>query len=138
MGPVQGGMISLAGPLRRAGRKFLLATPLLFLAAFLIVPLGFTAVVSFWERVGLRMRPALSLASYGAFFSGVRLGVLERTLVIAAETTLLSLLIAYPIAYFLALRAGRKTARVVLLLFTVPFLVNYIIRTFSWSFLLSR
>jgi ABC-type spermidine/putrescine transport system permease subunit I len=138
MGPVQGGMRSLAGPLRRAGRKLLLATPLLFLAAFLIVPLGFTAVVSFWERVGLRMRPALSLASYGAFFSGVRLGVLERTLVIAAETTLLSLLIAYPIAYFLALRAGRKTARIVLLLFTVPFLVNYIIRTFSWSFLLSR
>jgi ABC-type spermidine/putrescine transport system permease subunit I len=130
--------MGVPGPLRRAGRYLLLGTPLVFLTAFLIFPLGLTAVISFWERAGLRMRPAFSLASYAAFFSGVRLGVLERSLLIAAETTLLSLLIAYPIAYVLAMKASRNVARLVLLLFTIPFLVNYIIRTFSWSFLLSR
>src|SRR5437016_3216044 len=52
--------------------------------------------------------------------------------------TLLGLLLAYPIAYFLALRVRRDLARNVLLLFTIPFLVNYIIRTFSWVYLLSR
>src|SRR5436853_95851 len=42
------------------------------------------------------------------------------------------------IDYFLALRVRRDLARNVLLLFTIPFLVNYIIRTFSWVYLLSR
>src|SRR3989449_9402716 len=46
--------------------------------------------------------------------------------------------LASPIAYFLALRVRRDLARNVLLLFTIPFLVNYIIRTFSWVYLLSR
>jgi ABC-type spermidine/putrescine transport system permease subunit I len=138
VGPVQGGVSGVPAPLRRAGRYLLLGTPLIFLTVFLVVPLGLTAVISFWERAGLRMRPAFSFASYAAFFSGVRLDVLERSLLIAAETTLLSLLIAYPIAYVLAMKTSRNVTRLVLLLFTIPFLVNYIIRTFSWSFLLSR
>jgi ABC-type spermidine/putrescine transport system permease subunit I len=36
------------------------------------------------------------------------------------------------------MRATRQTTRLVLLLFTIPFLVNHVIRTFSWSYLLSR
>ena len=51
---------------------------------------------------------------------------------------MLSLLIAYPIAYFLAFKARPAATRIVLLLFTVPFLVNYIIRTFAWTYLLGR
>ncbi|MBI3708807.1 MAG: ABC transporter permease [Proteobacteria bacterium] len=108
------------------------------MTAFLLVPLGLTVVISFWERVGVRIRPAFTLRSYAAFLSGVRLEILERSLIVAAEVTLIGLVIAYPIAHFLAMRAGRAATRTVLLLFTVPFLINYIIRTFSWSFLLSR
>jgi ABC-type spermidine/putrescine transport system permease subunit I len=124
--------------LRSACRYGLLSLPLGFVAAFLLAPLVLTFAISFWERVGLRFRPALSLAAYVSFFSGVRLLVLERSLIVAAEATAISLLIAYPIAYFLALRARPGETRVALSLFTVPFLVNYIIRTFAWSYLLGR
>ena len=119
-------------------RRALLAVPVVFVVVFLVLPLLFTFSVSFWQRVGLRMHPAFELGAYATFFGGVRLLVLERSLVIAAAATAISLLLAYPIAYFLAMKASRRSVRVVLLLITVPFLVNYIIRTFAWTWLLNR
>src|SRR4029078_9185143 len=94
--------------------------------------------ISFWERAGLLVRPAFTLAAYRDFFQGVRLSVLERSLIVSCEAPLISLLIAYPIAYFLAFKASVRTSRAVLLLFAVPFLINYIIRTFVWTLLLGR
>src|SRR5260221_14508909 len=127
-----------SGVLRQVARKTLLALPLLFIAAFFLVPLGLSVAISFWERVGLRVRPAFTLHSYAEFLSGVRFAVLERSLFVAAEVTLAGLLIAYPIAYVLAVKASRPATRLVLLLFTIPFPGDYVIWTFSWSFLLSR
>jgi ABC-type spermidine/putrescine transport system permease subunit I len=124
--------------LRTLARRALLLVPIVFVAGFLLVPIALTFVVSFWERAGLRMLPAFTLDSYEAIISGARLIVLERSLVVAIEATLLSLLIAYPIAYFLARKASPPATRLVLMLFTVPFLINYIIRSFSWTYLLSR
>jgi len=119
-------------------RYVLFLIPPVFVAFFLIVPLAFTIVISFWERVGFRVRPAFTLNSYIDFFYGVRLLVLERSFLVSVEATIISLLIAYPIAYFLAARVRTALGRNVLLLFTIPFLVNYIIRTFSWTYLLGR
>lgn len=128
----------MRGSPRLSLRNGLLAVPLLFVAAFLVAPLALTVVVSFWRRSGFGIQPDFTFTSYAAFFGGTRLGILERSLAVGAEVTVLGLLIAYPIAWFLAMRASARTTRVVLMLFTVPFLVNYIIRTFSWSFLLGR
>jgi len=119
-------------------RRGLLALPVLFVAAFLVAPLLLAIAIGFWQRVGFKVRPAFRLEAYVDFFSGVRLLVLERGLVVAAEATAVGLLLAYPIAYFLCFRVRPGAARSVLALFTLPFLVNYIIRTFSWSWLLSR
>jgi ABC-type spermidine/putrescine transport system permease subunit I len=119
-------------------RRALLALPILFVTVFLIVPLALAGAISFWQRVGFGVRPAFRFDAYVDFFSGVRLFVLERGLVVAAEVAVVSLLIAYPIAYALCFWVRRGTARLMLVLFTLPFLVNYIIRTFSWSWLLSR
>jgi ABC-type spermidine/putrescine transport system permease subunit I len=123
---------------RRTGRHGLLSLPFLFVAVFLVVPLALTIVISFWERVGLKFRPALSLTSYIAIIEGARLDVLLRTFVVSVEATALSLLISYPIAYFLARKASPSSARAVLLLFTIPFLINYIIRNVAWTGLLGR
>jgi ABC-type spermidine/putrescine transport system permease subunit I len=116
----------------------LLALPVVFVAFLLIVPLGLTLIISFWERTGPKIRPAFTVKSYEAFFDGARLVVLERSLIVAAEVTVIGLLLAYPIAYFLAMRVRKSAARTVLLLFTVPFLVNYVLRTFAWTWLFGR
>jgi ABC-type spermidine/putrescine transport system permease subunit I len=120
------------------GRWWVPALPIVFAIAFVLVPLALTIAVSFWTRVGLVVRPAFTFTSYAAFFAGARLLVLERSLLVSLEATVLSLLLAYPIAYFLAFKASARAARTVLLLFTVPFLVNYIIRAFAWTWLLGR
>jgi ABC-type spermidine/putrescine transport system permease subunit I len=119
-------------------RSMLLAVPIVFMTVFLLIPLGLTIVVSFWQRAGLRIRPAFTFASYLDFFQGVRLVVLERSLLISLEATLISLLLAYPIAYVLAYKTRPNVTRTVLLLLTLPFLINYIIRTFAWTYLLGR
>ncbi len=116
----------------------MLCLPLLFVAAFLVVPLGLTIIVSFWERAGLKFRPAISLASYTTIVEGARLDVLMRSIFVAIESTAISLLLAYPIAYFLARKARPQATRVVLVLFTVPFLINYIVRNVAWTSLLGR
>jgi ABC-type spermidine/putrescine transport system permease subunit I len=119
-------------------RNALLCIPLAFVTAFLVVPLGLTVVISFWKRVGFGIRPDVSLASYASFLRGLRLEILERSLIVATEVTVIGVLVAYPIAWFLAMKASPRATRVVLMLFTIPFLVNYVIRTFSWSYLLGR
>ncbi|PYO58871.1 MAG: ABC transporter permease [Candidatus Rokuibacteriota bacterium] len=138
MGPVQGRVTRPGVRSAALARRLLLLTPLGVVGGLLLVPLGLMFVWSFGERAGFWIRPALSVASYAEFFSGVRLSVLVRSLKAAAAVTALGLVLAYPIAYVLAMRVRRDVSRTILLLFTVPFLVNYIIRTFSWVSLLSR
>ncbi len=112
--------------------------PLVFIGVFLVVPLGLTIVISFWERAGMKFRPAFSLGSYITIIEGARLQVLERSLLVAVEATALSLLLAYPLAYFIARKMEPYAARIVLVLFTVPFLINYIVRNVAWAGLLGR
>jgi len=119
-------------------RQALLSLPLLFIVIFMIVPLGVTIMVSFWERAGLRFKPAFTLKSYETIVEGARLDVLIRSIAAAVEATTLSLLIAYPIAYVLARKASPAVARLILLLFTVPFLINYVVRNVAWTSLLGR
>lgn len=122
----------------RLTRQALLGLPLAFVGVFLAVPLALTIVVSFWERAGLRFRPGFTLAAYETIVDGARLDVLLRGVTVAVQATAISLLIAYPIAYFLARKVRPATARVVLLLFTLPFLINYIVRNVAWTSLLGR
>lgn len=124
--------------LAQLGRYAFLAAPIVFVGAFLLVPLGLTLVLSFWERAGFKLSPAFSFDSYAAFFSGVRLSVLESSLVLAVSVTAIGLILAYPIAYFLAMRVTQRISQTLLFLFAVPFVINPIIRNFSLAYLLGR
>jgi ABC-type spermidine/putrescine transport system permease subunit I len=124
--------------LETAARRAFLLLPVGFVSVFLILPLGLTVAVSFWKRSLLELTPAFLLNNYVDFLTGTRLKVLVRTFAVSIEATALGLLIAYPIAYFLARKARAETTRLVLLLFTAPFLINYIIRAFAWTYLLGR
>lgn len=128
----------MARPAQLTLRKALLGVPLAFVTVFLVLPLALTVVISFWKRVGFHIRPDFSFISYASFLGGLRVQVLERSLIVGTEVTVIGLLVAYPIAWFLAMRTSPRATRVALMLFTIPFLVNYVIRTFSWSYLLSR
>jgi ABC-type spermidine/putrescine transport system permease subunit I len=115
-----------------------LLLPVAVITVFLLLPLFIMVMISFWRRALFKLEPAFVLSNYIDFLSGARLVVLGRSVIVSIEATTLGLLIAYPIAYVLARRAQPAMARLVLLLFSVPFLVNYIIRAFAWTYLLGR
>lgn len=116
----------------------LLGLPFAAVAFLILGPLAMTAVVSFWSKSGFGMKPDLTFTSYQSFLSGVRFSVFLRSLIVATLSTLLMLLIAFPIAYLIARKVRPDLVRSILFLFSVPFLVNYILRTFAWADVLGR
>jgi spermidine/putrescine transport system permease protein len=59
----------------------------------------------------------------------------ERSVVYAGTATVIDLLVAFPLAYWIAFRAKRKNFFLLMLL--LPFFVSFVIRTISWQFILS-
>ena len=122
----------------RVLRLLVLGLPLLVITVSIVGPLVITLIVSFWQKKGFGMVPALTLDSYRLFFEGVRLEVLQRSFWVAVSSAAIMLLLAYPIAYLVTVRVRAEFTRSFLFLFAVPFLVNYIVRTFAWADILGR
>ena len=124
--------------INRLLRRGLYGAPLAAVATLVLGPLAIMVMVSFWTRTGFSMKPDFSLAAYSTFLGSARLDVLLRSLWVASSATLIMLLIAYPAAFLIARRVRADAVRTVLFLFAVPFLVNYVVRTFAWTEILGR
>jgi len=124
-----------AGP-RRPAVAFLLLPAGLWYAVMLVAPLVVLVVMSVGERSpNGGYLPALTLEQYGSL--ATRLTPFLNTIGLAFWGTLLCLLVAYPLAYFLATRAGRwKT--VLMALIVIPLWTSFLIRTYAWMFLLGN
>src|ERR1039458_1094183 len=135
----------LGSPPRGAGRRrvrwallMLLVPGGIWLSLFVIVPLSFTIAMSFWKSTIFGTSPDFQFGNYMEIFRApLYRDLLLKTLRISLITTLLSLLISYPIAYFLSMQSGTRKAVLVLLLF-LPFWTSYVIRTFVWLPILGR
>jgi len=121
-------------PYRLAGPSWIIPV-LLFLGFFFVIPLGANI---------LRSLQSGQAATNGPFFYYIKLltdayygGVIVETLKIAAISTVLCLIVGYPVAYFMVRFAGRWNAIIVFLLIT-PLLTSIIMRTFGWRVLLAR
>ncbi len=117
----------------------LLAPAALWYVAFFLVPLGFVLVFSFLTSAdfgGIEFK--FSLANYPQLVSSsIYLRVFFNTLVMAFSGTALCLLVGYPLAYFLATRAGRYK-NLFLVMLIVPFWTSFLTRTYAWLILLSN
>jgi spermidine/putrescine transport system permease protein len=114
----------------------LLAPGALWLAAFFLVPVGFLAYQSL-ESGSLDVGYAFTWA-WGNYWDAIRDYHNEfiRSFEYAAIATVLALLISYPVAYWIAFRAGRWK-NLFLLAIVAPFFVTYLIRTLAWETILS-
>jgi spermidine/putrescine transport system permease protein len=125
----------------RSGRRipYVIAAPgLLFLFIFFIVPL----VTLF--KISLSTKPDRLLPNYEFTWEWSNFGSafddfgsqLVRSFAYAGAATVLCILIAYPIAYFIAFKAGRYRA-ILLGLVMVPFFTSFLLRTIAWQTLLN-
>lgn len=120
-------------------RALLLVAPgVLWLLTFSVLPLALLVVMSLWTSSIFGLSTNFTLDNYRTVLSEpVYVRVLLHTLRIAAITTILSLVISYPMAYFLATMKGTAKTACLLLLF-MPFWTSYLIRTFLWLPMLGR
>ena len=110
--------------------------PLLWVGLFLLLPYALMFAHSFWlVRDGFLVHE-WNLQNYAKLFHNpVYLEVLFRTMRIAASVTLFSLLLGYPLAYFMSFEAGvRKELFYQLVI--VPLWVSYLVRGYAWKTIL--
>lgn len=114
-----------------------LAPAAVWYAVFFLAPLVYMAVISFAESPGYGGPPTLGfhLDSYRQLADPIYLKVIGVTLEMALIGTLACLVVGYPLAYFLATRAGRHKTTL-LLLIIVPFWTSFLIRTYAWETIL--
>ncbi len=115
---------------------FLISPSLFWLVVFFLIPLLLVLAISFGQRGtygGVVWN--LTLENYRRFFDPLYLRIFGRTLVIALVTTVICLIIGYPLAYFIATRPPRWRNGLILLLM-IPFWTNFLIRTYAWLLIL--
>jgi spermidine/putrescine transport system permease protein len=117
----------------------LLVPPTLWLLIFFMVPVISIAVYSFYSRgVYGEINVAFTLNNFKEAFSPVYLGALGRTLLLATSNAAISLLIGYPVAFYMSFYVHPKRKHIILLLILLPFWSSYIARIYSWLLLLSQ
>ena len=104
---------------------------------FFLAPLGIMALFSVSERIGFStVVYTFQLDNIRDLWDPLYGRVFWRTLQLAFFGTVATLLVGFPLAYYLARYAKRKT--LLLLLIVVPFWTSFLIRTYSWLIILDR
>ncbi|WP_299392714.1 ABC transporter permease [Pelagibius sp.] len=139
----------MTGPARlsRSGIALALGPALVVVGLFLVVPLLLVPIASFMEANPWGgVRPTFSVEAYvqvlfeedftgELIFNDAYPRIVLRSLALAALTTALCLLAGFPVAYVIALQPKSRQG-ILLLLVTVPFWTNLLIRTYSWIMIL--
>jgi len=118
-------------------RGFSLLSPTLLAMVFgLAMPLLVLFSLSFWLQDYVDFIKTFSWKNYADFFAKPIYGmILFKSIKISGLVTLVTVLLAYPMAYFIAFRI--KTNKLVwLILITVPFWTSYLLRVFAWKVML--
>ncbi len=121
-----------------------LSPGMLWLIGFLVLPSLLFIVLSFAERGvygevvwNFSLANYKRLAGFGTFgWTPDYLLILGRSVLVAFVTTSVSILLAYPLTFFIASRPPRSRFMWLIILI-IPFWTNIVIRTYAWFFLLS-
>lgn len=120
---------------KRLVTALLLAPAAVWLLLFLVLPFVAIVVFSLGERAPAGgYQPALTLAQYANL--PARAAAFWNTLVLAPAGALACLLIAYPVAYYLALKVLPQRRLLLVALIVIPFWTSLLIRTYAWMYIL--
>jgi spermidine/putrescine transport system permease protein len=121
---------------QRAGKGYGLLVPtLVVMGAGLAAPLLLMAITSLKSQSGIFLSQGWTLAQYGEVLGRTSYRTLFlRSALISGAVTVVTVALAYPIAYFVAFHARRKFFWLVAL--TIPFWTSYLLRVFAWKIIL--
>jgi len=120
----------------RAYKSLMAIPPLVWVGAFLLLPYALMFVHSLWAvREGVMVH-RWNLDNYKTLFTNpLYAEVLFRTMRIAASVTICSIILGYPLAYYLAFHAG-GLKELLYQLVIVPLWVSYLVRGYAWKTIL--
>jgi spermidine/putrescine transport system permease protein len=139
-------------PPRRLGHLPLMAPIWLTLGGLFVLPLlgilalsfaatglfGFPEPIEDLPHLWRHITSGDFLDQYRRTFGPTPLAILWRSLWVAVVTTVLTALIAYPAAYFIAVRASPRWRNLLLILAVLPFWTSFVVRTYAWTDILGR
>lgn len=128
---------------RRLQGLLLILPALIVMVLLLVLPLTLTVVTSFGQRdADGNVIYTFTLENYWRLMGFTEQGwddlylrILLRSLWLALQTTVIVIIMAYPLAYFIA-RAPEKRRNVLLFLVLVPLWTNFVIRIYAWVMIL--
>jgi spermidine/putrescine transport system permease protein len=114
----------------------LLAPPVVWMLIFYLIPLAILLFYAFWSVDYLTVVREFTLENFKTIVTNqLYPRVLLRTITIAAIVTLIDIMLAFPIAYFLARKVTRHR-ELLLILVIFPLWSSYLVRAFAWRTIL--
>lgn len=115
---------------------FLMSPTNIYLFILIVLPLILVTGLSFLSRGTYgQVEFRLNLSNYARLFDPLYAKVLLFSLLVGFGTTVICLLVGYPLAYFIA-RAPARQRSLLLFLILLPFWTNFIIRIYAWMTIL--
>lgn len=133
-----------ASPFRKWARSeavngYLMVSPTLIYAILLLAaPLVTLVAYSFFTDGYLVVIPEVTTANYTqAWGDPIFRTILMRSVIVSALVTLVTVVLAFPIAYFISFHVPASNKSRWLFLITIPFWTSYLIRVFQWKVILN-
>jgi spermidine/putrescine transport system permease protein len=119
-------------------RAFYLAlAPFLYAILLLAIPLLAVVMFSFWTQDFTEIDTTFTLENYRRVATEPIFGaLLWRSLMVSLGVTLITVLLAFPVAYFVSFHVDPSRKSLWLFLITIPFWTSYLIRVFLWKVIL--
>lgn len=118
----------------------LLGPPLIWLGVIYLGSLLTMLLQSFFyldDFTGLIVRQ-FTLSTYGDLFTRSNFDIARRTVTMAALVTVASAILAFPLAYYTARYASKRTKAILYLAVLLPLWSSYLVRVYSWRLLLAK
>jgi putative spermidine/putrescine transport system permease protein len=122
-------------PRRRLQLTLLLSSPLLWIGLAYLGSLGILLLNAFWRTDAFsgKVIPEFTLSSFGELITNpVYRTIALRTLAMAVAVTVTDVLLGFPIAYYMARVASRRTRRLLLIAVLLPLWASYLVKIYSW------
>ncbi len=118
-------------------RGYALISPtVLIMLVAMCIPFALTIIMSFWTQNGIQFDTTLHTGNYAKLIENpVFSTLLIRSLLISASCTFATVLLSYPMAYYVAFHVRRRKL-LWLVMMTVPFWTSYLLRVFAWKVIL--
>jgi len=114
----------------------LLSPTLFFMSIMILLPFAILLVMSFWTPVGFEFDTTPTLNNYREAMERPIYGaLLERSLRMSGIATVATVILCYPMAYYVAFHVHRNKMMWIVLM-TLPFWTSYLLRVFAWKVVL--